>query len=354
VLLVEDNEINQQVAAELLQSVGLDVDVADNGQLALQCVQASHANGRPYDIVLMDMQMPVMDGVSAARALRETHSAKALPIVAMTANAMQVDRDRCLAAGMNGFVTKPIDPEQLWEALLAWVPLREGLGQVAATTVPAATAAADSSAVLEALRGVQGLDVDLGLLRTTNNPTLYASLLKKLVSSQQDAADRVRQALMAGDSPTAERHAHTLKGIAGNLGASPLQQVADALEAALRNQTPNAVIEAALADTTQRLDQLVLALKAVPGLFDSPAPRPAHALTQADREAAWNILAQIRSLLQQADAHAAALWETHLDLLTALVPQAEKIGAAIDAFDFDEALEMLDASTAASPSGAAP
>ena len=135
VLLVEDNEINQLVACELLESVGFLVDVADNGQIGVHQVHARHAQGQPYDIVLMDMQMPVMDGVTASRLIRETFIAQTLPIVAMTANAMQADKDRCLAAGMNGFVSKPVDPEELWLALLAWIKPRVGLGVVGEQTL---------------------------------------------------------------------------------------------------------------------------------------------------------------------------------------------------------------------------
>ncbi len=135
-LLVEDNELNQQVATELLRSQHFVVEVADNGQKALEMVHAHQAQQRPFDLVLMDMQMPVMDGVTAARHLRESLDAQTLPIVAMTANAMAADRQRCLQAGMNGFVTKPIDPDTLWRALLQWVGPRPGLGVLAPAVRP--------------------------------------------------------------------------------------------------------------------------------------------------------------------------------------------------------------------------
>ena len=136
VLLVEDNEINQQVACEMLRSAGFAVDLAENGAVAIQRVQAQLLGDTPYDIVLMDMQMPVMDGVTAALCLREFVDFQQLPIVAMTANAMKADRERCLAAGMNGFVTKPINPEELWRAMITWIRLREGLGTPAPIPEP--------------------------------------------------------------------------------------------------------------------------------------------------------------------------------------------------------------------------
>ena len=136
-LLVEDNEINQLVACELLKGVGFKVDVADNGQIGVHQVHAHHAEAQPYDIVLMDMQMPVMDGVTATRLIREAFNAESLPIVAMNANAMKADKERCLAAGMNGFVSKPIDPEELWRALLAWIKPHAGSGLGAQIPMPA-------------------------------------------------------------------------------------------------------------------------------------------------------------------------------------------------------------------------
>jgi CheY-like chemotaxis protein len=135
VLLVEDNEINRQVATELLADEGLVVDVAENGRVALEKAIASS-----YDIVLMDMQMPVMDGLTATAEMRRIERLRSLPIVAMTANAMQADKDACIAAGMNDHLAKPIEPDDLWKALLKWVRPRGGPGT--ATTPGAAKAAA--------------------------------------------------------------------------------------------------------------------------------------------------------------------------------------------------------------------
>ena len=123
ILLVEDNEINQQVATELLQDAGFVVDVASNGQIAVDMVQTAS-----YDLVFMDMQMPVMDGVTATVEIRKHERFRELPIVAMTANAMQGDRDKCIAAGMNDHLGKPIEPEELRQAVLKWVRRRDGMG----------------------------------------------------------------------------------------------------------------------------------------------------------------------------------------------------------------------------------
>ena len=344
ILLVEDNEINQQVACELLESVGMDVDVADNGQIALQSVEARSAEGLPYDIVLMDMQMPVMDGVTASRVLRETHSAGELPIVAMTANAMQADRNRCLDAGMNDFVTKPINPEELWQALLTWIKLRDGLGRAARPQVPsaAATPADGVAEVLQALRAVAGLDVDLGLLRTSNNPGFYISMLRKFVTSQQDASERIRLALQDQDTDTAERHAHTLKSVAGNLGASTLQNAADTLEAGLRQGLPASAIQSAIGTATRLLAELVRDLKATPGLIEVPPAAQLQDLTDDEKNAARKVASQIKHCLQQDDASASELWDNHAVVLRALYADAAAIETAIGNFEFETALALMD------------
>ena len=342
ILLVEDNEINQQVACELLQGVGMEVDVAANGQIAVHNVEARSAVGRPYDIVLMDMQMPVMDGVTATRLIRENRSADTLPIVAMTANAMKADRDRCMAAGMNDFVTKPIKPEELWRALLHWVRMRDGLGQNAKRQ-PQSTAgeALNSIEVLQALRLVAGLDVDLGLLRTSNNPGFYASMLRKFVASQQDAAERIQDALLVLDTDTAERLAHTLKSVAGNLGASALQDAADTLESSLRRGQHSRAIETALGGVEALLVPLVRNLKDTPGLIDVlTATRPKD-LTEDEKIAAQEVAGRIRLCLQEDDAGASELWDENAAALRALYPNGVAIETAIGNFEFETALTLM-------------
>ena len=344
ILLVEDNEINQQVACEILRDVGFVVDVAENGQIAVQSVEARAAEGQPYDLVLMDMQMPVMDGITAARLIRENHAADRLPIVAMTANAMQVDRERCRDAGMNGFVPKPINQDELWRALLAGIKPREGLGPVrrALPAAPATGPAGDND-LLQSLRSIATLDPEQGLLRTGGNPAFYASLLKKFVASQEDAMQRVQQALQDGDPPTAERHAHTLKGVAASLGAHVLQQEAGELESNLRQHASTAELLEAMERTTQQLDTLMQALRSVPGLLDNPAPS-AQSLSEADRIAARHIATQIKRLLQLDDAQAVALWESNAPLLRALYADAQRIEEAIGAFEFETAHTLFEAS----------
>ena len=343
ILLVEDNEINQLVACELLRGAGFAVEVAENGQIAVHQVQARHSEGLAYDMVLMDMQMPVMDGVTASRLIRETHSAEMLPIVAMTANAMQSDKQRCLAAGMNGFVSKPINPEELWRALLNWIKPREGLGQMPALvqdTAPSDAELHQQHTVLKALRGVQGLDVDQGLGLSNHNSALYLSMLGKFVKSQEQAVVLIQQALVQSDGATAERLAHTLKGLAASMGAEPLGAAAAALEQALQAGADPQQVERLIAPTQRQLDALVRALRATRGLLGQPARVSSAPLDAAEQEALKAVIARLHALLEQDDAEAQNLWDSHAPGLHSMLKQAELLEVAIGDFDFEEALRL--------------
>ncbi|BDT68109.1 sensor histidine kinase RcsC [Comamonadaceae bacterium OS-1] len=354
ILLVEDNEINQQVACEILQGAGFEVQVAENGQVAVSRVHSRAAEGLPYDIVLMDMQMPVMDGPSATRAIRQSYSAATLPIVAMTANAMKADRDLCMAAGMNDVVTKPIHQSELWRALLAWVQARPGLGlvtQPVPTTKPPGSVPADaahpdatSDALVHALRSVDGLDVDVGLRRTSGKPTFYATMLRKFATSQADAMQRVQTALDADDPGTAERIAHTLRSVAANVGALPLGALAEKVERLVR--LPRAAqgrdLTSALAQADASLASLIQALQASPGFAQSSDAQPSMPVGNGiDAERMVEVVAQLKSLLEQDDSAAIDLWNAHRSQLWQQYPAAQHIEQALNDFDFNVALQHL-------------
>jgi signal transduction histidine kinase/CheY-like chemotaxis protein len=342
VLLVEDNEINQQVASEMLQDVGIHVDLANNGQIAVHQVQARVTEKLPYDLVLMDMQMPVMDGVTATRLIRETHARNTLPIIAMTANAMRADRDRCIDAGMNDFVTKPIIPSALWRALLAWIKMRDGLGPQALPPIRTETSApVDLHELMQTLRSVPTLNLELGLKRTTNKPGLYINLLRKFITSQEGAMQHMRQALDLGDRQTAERIAHTLRGVAANLGATELQSRATVLEAALRSEAAEQTIHDAEQSVGEQLFQFIRALRAIPGLEAAQSSAAQAPLSEQERVTGRALLEQLQNMLSNDDAAALTLWEDHAPLLHALHPQAPAIAAAISDFAFTRALELL-------------
>ena len=343
VLLVEDNEINQLVACELLRGVGFWVDVADNGQIGVHQVHARHADMQPYDIVLMDMQMPVMDGITASRLIRETFSADMLPIVAMTANAMQADKERCLAAGMNGYVSKPINPEELWRTLLAWIKPRAGLGVAAAVPVetgaPAGQPALDP--VLQALHRIQGLDASRGLSLSNHNAALYVAMLGKFVKSQEHTLENIRQALADADPGTAERLAHTLKGLSASMGAEPLHQVLSDIEQAVHTGQNVASFARLLDSASTQLHALITALRATPGVVAAVAPLAKETMTPAQHVQVQAVLQQLRQLLAQDDPEVQTLWDSHARELHSALPQAQRLEQAIQDFDFEEALRLM-------------
>jgi two-component system sensor histidine kinase/response regulator len=263
---------------------------------------------------------------------------------------MKADRDRCLEAGMNAVVTKPIDPEALWHALLNWIKLRPGLGvrplaDAAPSTKWETTTASDTTAqeleqTLAGLRGMGALDLDFGLSHTNNNPGLYLSILRKFMLSQANFTQGMSDSITRGDQDTAERMAHTLKGLAGNLGATALQHTAEHLESALHNQVSPGLIQKALMHTDEMLLELLEALQTVPHLV--PKKKPAgHDITSVEREQALALTEQIRNLLRSDDALAQDLWGAHAAILHAVHAKAEEIESAIANFEFETAIELL-------------
>jgi CheY-like chemotaxis protein len=327
VLLVEDNELNQEVASELLRDAGFIVDVADNGQLALDALDKAS-----YDIVLMDMQMPVLDGLAATRAIRAQPRFEKLPVVAMTANAMEEDRRRCLEAGMNDHLGKPIEPTELWAKPLKWIPARapvEGEPQRAVAATPAQIALPE---------GIVGLDVDVGLRRVLGKRALYRSMLQKFVAGQRDTIAQLRTALARGEVGSAERIAHTPKGVAGNIGAAGVQAAAEGVERALRDQRSDAEVGARIDALAPPLEAMVAALAAALG--DEGAEGATGGGFDAGKFSI--VRARLLALLAEDDAEAGELLLEHADLLkAALAGRFAQIDQAIRAFDFQGAHQLL-------------
>jgi two-component system sensor histidine kinase/response regulator len=251
ILLVEDNDINQQIAIELLQGVGATLDVVGNGQEAVDRLLRGPIPP-PYDVVLMDLQMPVMDGFQATAKIRSDARFAALPIYAMTAHATMEERDFCLANGMNGHIAKPIDPALLYDTL----------SKFARRAPEAATAGPSVLAAAADLPPVDGLDSADGLRRVGGNHKLYVKLLRQFASQQADAVAQVRAALAANDRASAARLAHTLKGVAGNLGAGPVQAAAAVVEERLRDGSRADAIHPAVEQLAAVLDPFLARLRA--------------------------------------------------------------------------------------------
>ena len=333
VLLVDDNEFNQYVARELLESVGFVVDLAENGQIALAKMSA-----KTYDVVLMDMQMPVMDGVTATRAIRQLPALSRLPIIAMTANAMQEDKDACLAAGMWDVVTKPIAPDALWAALLRWMSPHQRV----ALPMPTPTASAQEfqavpeQDTLTAVGDIEGLDTALGLRRANGKPKVYLEMLRLFVRSQKDLETQLQAALNAADYEQAERLAHTCKGVSGSLGASELQAHAGQLEDALRKRVPIDTVQLLALAVVQPLHALLTQLQR-----RLPVPAvPQPVAVDADQLRA--VCDQLVLLLENDEGGAVDLLADHAALLhTAFPATYSALRDAVQGFDFEAALRLL-------------
>ena len=294
ILLVEDNEINQQVAREILEGAGLKVTLANNGQEAVDAVQKDN-----YAAVLMDVQMPVMDGYTATRKIREWETevrgqktedrkegsalspqSPELPIIAMTAHAMAGDEEKSLAAGMNGHVTKPIDPDQLFAALQKWIQpaaQRASIRQAKASDVKEATAEPkpELHAAQKLPDSLPGFDLAEGLKRLRGNQQLYRKLLLDFGAKYTEVAAEIRQALDNGDLKQAHSLIHNLKGLAGNLAATALQAAAVELEKLVKGDQKEAAAKEQMDKQFTELEKSInQALAAVQTLGPGPQKKP--------------------------------------------------------------------------------
>jgi len=246
-LVVEDNEINQQVAQELLEQAGFFVEIANHGQEAIDKIGKTK-----YDCVLMDIQMPVLDGYTATTRLRADGRFNDLPIIAVTANATVNDRELALAAGMNGHIAKPIEEQNLYETLAEWI--KPGKRDLPTDYVNPADRINEDTPVLP------GIDTVAGVARVGGNVESYIGLLNKFVDNQGDTIDAIEAAIEGDDGALAIRLSHTLKGVGGNVGANDLSKVAARLEKALQDDDFEAA-KKLLPDVDVRLREVVTAIR---------------------------------------------------------------------------------------------
>ena len=329
VLLVEDNEINQEVAMGQLEDAEVFVDLAENGEVALRMVRNNE-----YDVVLMDMQMPVMDGIEATRIIRADPRFDTLPIIAMTANAMASDRALCLDAGMNDHIAKPIDPDQLFGVLMRWIRRTDGAGSIVLPGTPLRTADRRSG---DLPPDIKGIDVRAGLTRTGGNLKRYEALLRKFAEQQEGAVQTMRRALAVGDAATAERTAHSLKGAAGTLGAVALSQAASEAEATIK---AGLSADAALELLARSLDVALSGIRA--GLPEEASGNGTGA-PNGDPASVMEPLAHLKRLLETDDGEAADfIVDTRPHLAGVLTPdEIRTLTERVGNFDFDSALKCL-------------
>jgi two-component system sensor histidine kinase/response regulator len=238
VLLAEDQALNRQIVAELLTPLGIDVDHAENGRQAVEILEAAPA-GR-HDLVLMDIQMPEMDGLTAARLLRAQPRFAALPIIALTAHTLSHERTETLASGMNDHLGKPFNPQRLYEILHRWLPAAKRL----TTPPPVATPAVPPTQ----LPGLPGFDFAGALHRCGGRGDSYRRWLRTFLAEDAGAVDDIDRLLAAGELDTARRQLHALKGRAGMLGMTYLYAAVSALEAEMRQGSASAPLLAAFRD----------------------------------------------------------------------------------------------------------
>jgi two-component system sensor histidine kinase/response regulator len=340
ILLVEDNELNQQVATELLQEGGFVVSLAEDGRTGVDKVRAE-----AYDAVLMDMQMPVMDGITATKMIRQDERFADLPIIAMTANAMQQDRDACLAAGMNDHVAKPIDPQALFAALIKWLPERET--QVAPQRLLAA-ADGNGHGSGDAFSGdplseIPGVDMQAGLRPVLGRRETYENLLRRFVEGDDTrTAATIRVLLAQNDRAAAERAAHSLKGVAGTLGFTRLQPLAAELEAALKAGSTSDQLETLLASADAETQRLSAALGHALPEREDVGEVVGVPQGEIDWEEARELIDRLDTLLSESDGQALDLFNDSTSLLRAVLGDAfADVQSALLEWDFVRALEAL-------------
>jgi len=327
-LLVEDNEINQQVAEGLLARAGISLQTVHNGKQAIEAVRAD-----AFDGVLMDMQMPVMDGLEATRLIRADENFRDLPIIAMTANAMPGDRERCLQAGMNDHIAKPIDPDRLYSTLVRWIRTSQ------VNTAERLSAVLSPEVDMLEFTGLSGVDVADGLKRVAGDTELYRNILCKFHDTQADSLKCIRDALASGDRQLAVELAHSLRGVSGNIGANKLQEKVAILESTLRSES---AVEPELVSAIEILLNEVI--ESIGNWCECNQPNGPGGQT-IDAEAAMALISRMRTLLEDYNGDAVDL----IDELSAALSGSgytaylSALRQHLAAYDFNAALDDIDA-----------
>ena len=331
VLLVEDNEVNQEVALEILGKAGIVVTVAGDGQQALETLRR-----QTFDLVLMDMQMPVLDGVGATRQIRADTRWRELPVIAMTANVMAADVEQCTAAGMQDHIGKPIDVAELFGKIRKWAPVRR------VPPGPEARATDASAGAHELPEHIDGINARSGLARVGGNRHLYRKLLLKFAANQAAVPAEIRTACAAGDTGLAARLAHTLRGVAGNIGADSLSLPAQALESAILAGSPDITVQ--LAAVEAELRRVLAGIAPLDRRRRSTGTEATGSRAAgADPALIRGRLTELRARLDDNDTAAGELVEALKPLLgvshEALMAQIERAALA---YDFDSARAALE------------
>jgi signal transduction histidine kinase/CheY-like chemotaxis protein len=332
ILLVEDNEINQQVAQELLEKEGFFVKIANDGREGVEMVQVEG-----YDVVLMDVQMPVMGGYEATEKIRLIPEYNEIPIIAMTANAMARDKEEAMKSGMNDHIAKPIEPKKLYSTLVQWID--PGDRKLPELFIVADSQEQPVDSILDLLPDLAGIDTKSGLERVAGNQKLYRNLLKKFAKNQANSVDEINKALEDNDIELATRIAHTIKGVAGNIGAVQLQAAAKDLEAGIQQKEED-VATSLIEFTRSQLELVVRSIYDLEEEVDTPSnsAEPTASIAEINK-----LTDQLKVLLEDDDTEAAEVIDELKKQLKG--PDVEQklslIEEAIADYDFEAALEEL-------------
>ena len=343
ILLVEDNKINQQVAIELLKSRNAQVDLAENGEEAVnKLFSAASISDNPYDLVLMDLQMPVMDGYEATLRIRSDKRFATLPIVAMTAHAMQEEYSRCQEVGMNDHIPKPIDVSAFFKTLFFW--LQKNKKDISDLTLSHCPSDEDLLAAQNLAALLPEFDVKAALARVAENLPLYKKMLVQFAKNYQDKIVDLESLINSKKKEEAILLSHSIKGVSGNLGMKNLYEAAKDLEDCLRSDQSCAAsrLEALLKDfSTQFLETLEIITKALPPeSVESEAPVVSEPHQQLDYQKV-NLL---KRMLIESDAEAMHLFEALQENFRTAMPEGilSTIKSNIDRFELEEAYLLLE------------
>lgn len=341
ILVAEDNEINQQVAREILESAGFVVEIAGNGREAIDKVRSNH-----YDVVFMDIQMPEMDGLQAVAELRRDPRFADLPVIAMTAHAMAGDRELSVQAGMNDHVTKPIDPDALLATLQRWIrPIDRNRGSgKSSVALPDLSQPRTGTQPTPTLL-IPGIDVAAGLRRVAGNETLFRKLLIDFHKVYAGSMRSIRAALSEDRRGDADRLVHTLKGVAGNIGANELYEQAETLERTLRGSDHSRLpeqLQGAESELQRVIDGIAPLAQEEATLRAEQNAVQAEAAGDVDRPALEGALRKILQLLKKNDPDAETVVEEIRTVLNgAHAAELDRIQQALDNFDFKQAAKAV-------------
>jgi two-component system, sensor histidine kinase and response regulator len=322
------------VASELLRSAGASVRIANHGAEAVKILTEGEQPPL-FDIVFMDLQMPEMDGLTATRLLRAMPHLQQLPIIAMTAHALVEERQRCLEAGMNDHVSKPIEPDALFATLMRWGKPRQGQ---AASAECRTAKTRDDAILLE----IDGVDVTGGLSRVAGNKRLYCDLLVQFAARQGEVNSQIMAAINSGDHKLVERILHTVKGVAANIGLGGISGAAEKLERAVRER--DSAVPAQAEEFARVANRQVQAIQTAMRNVMPDRVAQKESSPRFDARAVSAAIARLRTLIESCDGDAAESFVALEGTLAGICdkPRLSALSAAIDEFDFDGARKKLE------------